>query len=145
MKTRILIVVAIIAAVLMFALSMTKPDRAAHFDAIKQMALKTVDHELTSNPLTAEYATIGTMTALNMIDEYLQTNLIVQEHTFYTSGLLIYKDLFIPVSYGVMGEVHLVVSEADMKRIMERPEMKQMKDELEKKQKIELKKLLKNL
>ena len=92
------------------------------------MALKTVDHELTSNPLTAEYATIGTMAALNVIDEYLQRNFIVREHTFYTSGILVYNDMFIPVSIGIMGKVYLTVNEDDLKRMLDRPEIQQMID-----------------
>ena len=117
MIKRILIIVAFVVVALLVALSMTKPDRMAHYDAVKNavknMALKTVDHELTSNPLTAEYATIGTMAALNVIDEYLQRNFIVREHTFYTSGILVYNDMFIPVSIGIMGKVYLTVNEDD--------------------------------
>ena len=95
---------------------------------MKGLALKTVDHELTSNPVTAEYAALGTMVALNMIDEYLQRNLIIREHTFYTSGVLVYKEWFIPVSIGVMGKVYLTVDEDDLKRVIEKPEVKQMLD-----------------
>ena len=76
----------------------------------------------------AEYATIGTMAALNVIDEYLQRNFIVREHTFYTSGILVYNDMFIPVSIGVMGKVHLTVNEDDLKRMLDRPEIQQMID-----------------
>ena len=118
MIKRILIIITFVVVALLVALSMTKPDRMAHYDAVKNMALKTVDHELTSNPLTAEYATIGTMAALNVIDEYLQRNFIVREHTFYTSGILVYNDMFIPVSIGVMGKVYLTVNEDDLKRML---------------------------
>ena len=68
------------------------------------------------------------MVALNMIDEYLQRNLIIREHTFYTSGVLVYKEWFIPVSIGVMGKVYLTMDEDDMKRVIEKPEVKQMLD-----------------
>ena len=128
MIKRILIIITFVVVALLVALSMTKPDRMAHYDAVKNMALKTVDHELTSNPLTAEYATIGTMAALNVIDEYLQRNFIVREHTFYTSGILVYNDMFIPVSIGIMGKVYLTVNENDLKRMLDRPEIQQMID-----------------
>ena len=128
MIKRILIINTFVVVALLVALSMTKPDRMAHYDAVKNMALKTVDHELTSNPLTAEYATIGTMAALNVIDEYLQRNFIVREHTFYTSGILVYNDMFIPVSIGIMGKVYLTVNEDDLKRMLDRPEIQQMID-----------------
>jgi hypothetical protein len=58
------------------------------------------------------------MAALNVIDEYLQRNFIVREHTFYTSGILVYNDMFIPVSIGVMGKVYLTVNEDDLKRML---------------------------
>jgi hypothetical protein len=128
MLKRILLFALIGIIAVMVNLTMTKPERPAHYDVVKGLALKTVDHELTGNPVTAEYAALGTMTALNKIDEYLQRNLIIREHTFYNSGVLIYKDYFIPVSIGVMGKVYLTVSEDDMKRVIEKPEIKQLLD-----------------
>jgi hypothetical protein len=128
MLKRILLFALVGIIAVMVTLTMTKPERPAHYDAVKGLALKTVDHELTGNPVTAKYAALGTMTALNKIDEYLQRNLIIREHTFYNSGVLIYKDYFIPVSIGVMGKVYLTVSEDDMKRVIEKPEIKQLLD-----------------
>lgn len=128
MLKRILLFALVGIIAVMVTLTMTKPERPAHYDAVKGLALKTVDHELTGNPVMAEYAALGTMTALNKIDEYLQRNLIIREHTFYNSGVLIYKDYFIPVSIGVMGKVYLTVSEDDMKRVIEKPEIKQLLD-----------------
>ena len=128
MLKRILLFALVGIIAVMVTLTMTKPERPAHYDAVKGLALKTVDHELTGNPVTSEYAALGTMTALNKIDEYLQRNLIIREHTFYNSGVLIYKDYFIPVSIGVMGKVYLTVSEDDMKRVIEKPEIKQLLD-----------------
>lgn len=128
MLKRILLFALVGIIAVMVTLTMTKPERPAHYDAVKGLALKTVDHELTGNPVTAEYAALGTMKALNKIDEYLQRNLIIREHTFYNSGVLIYKDYFIPVSIGVMGKVYLTVSEDDMKRVIEKPEIKQLLD-----------------
>lgn len=118
MKWKILLGIVFVVAIGLTVLSQTKPDRTAHYEAIKKMALKTVDHELSNNPLTAEYAAIGTMAALNLIDDYLQRNLLLREHTFYTSGVLIYKDMFIPISIGVMGQVYLTVDEEDVKKVL---------------------------
>ena len=58
----------------------------------------------------------------------MQRNFIVREHTFYTSGILVYNDMFIPVSIGVMGKVYLTVNEDDLKRMLDRPEIQQMID-----------------
>lgn len=123
MKRRILLGVAIIVVIVMAALAMTKPDRVSHYEAVKTMALKAVDHELSNNPETAEYAALGTVTALNMIDEYLKRNLLVYEHTFYNSGVLIYNDNFIPISVGVFNHVYLTFDEEDMKRVIKMPEI----------------------
>lgn len=122
MKRKVLFIFAIVVVIVLATLAMTKPDRAAHYEAVKAMALKTVDHELSKNPQTAEYAAIGTAKALNMIDEYLQRNLLVYEHTFYSSGVLIYNDRFIPISVGVFNKVYLTVGEEDVKRVVEIPD-----------------------
>ncbi len=126
MKRTILIITAVVVGIALIALTTTKPDRRAHYDAVKMSALKVVDHELSSNPLTAEYTTLGTMKALDMIDDYLQRNLILREHTFYTMGILIYQDMFIPISVGVLGQVYLTVDEHELKKLAEIPEIKKM-------------------
>ena len=73
MKRKILLGLMMMAIVLMAVLEQTKPDRAAHYDAVKKMALKAVDHELLSNPITAEYATTGIMTALTLVANAIAT------------------------------------------------------------------------
>ena len=118
MIKRILIALAVVLAIVMATLAMTKPDRKAHYEAVKGMALKVVDHELSSNPLTKEHAAVGLMIALNEIDEYLQRNLIVYEHTFYTNGILLYKDMFVPISIGIFGNVYLTIDEEKVKKYM---------------------------
>ena len=105
---------------------MTKPDKTEHYEAIKGCMLKVVDHELGSNSLTAEYAAVGTMAALEMIDDYLTRNLLFFDHTFYNNCVLIYKDMFIPISYGVGGKVFLTVNDNDLKRVIEHPDIKKM-------------------
>jgi hypothetical protein len=128
MKKYIFLGIALILVIVLVTLAMTKPDRAAHYDAVKGLALKTVDHELSSNPLTAEYTAVGNMVALNFIDEYLKRNLLLREHTFYTSGVLMYNDMFIPISIGVFGQVYLTVDENDLKQVVAMPEMQQILD-----------------
>jgi hypothetical protein len=117
MKRIILIIFAIVAVAGMAVLAMTKPDRAAHYQAVKMQVLKVVDHSLSGNPVTAEYTVIGTLKALDMIDEYLQRNLLLHEHMFYTTGILIYKDMLVPISIGVLGQVYLTIDDEDMKKV----------------------------
>lgn len=123
---RILLIISLFVVVGMAVLAMTKPDRQQHYNAVKVAATKVIDHEMHANSLTAEYATIGTMSALNMLDDYLSKNLVVHDHTFYTVGMLRYQEMFFPISIGVFGQVHLTVSEDDLKKALKMPEIKDM-------------------
>jgi len=123
---RILLIISLFVVVGMAVLAMTKPDRPQHYNVVKVAATKVIDHEMHANSLTAEYATIGTMSALNMLDDYLSKNLVVHDHTFYTVGMLRYQEMFFPISIGVFGQVHLTVSEDDLKKALKMPEIKDM-------------------
>lgn len=123
---KILLIILCVILVGLVALTMTKPDRSEHYDAVKMMVAKVVDRELHANPLTAEYATIGTVSALEKVDDYLSKNLMVQDHTFYTVGMLRYQEMFFPITIGIFGQVHLTISEEDLKKALKMPEMKEM-------------------
>ena len=123
---KILLILLCIVLLGMLVLAMTKPERSEHYDAVKITATKVIDRELHDNPLTAEFATIGMMTALNMLDDYLSKNLMVHDHTFYTVGVLRYQEMFFPVSIGVLGQVHMTVSEDDLKKVLKMPEIKEI-------------------
>ena len=120
---KILLILLCIVLLGMLVLAMTKPERSEHYDAVKITATKVIDRELHDNPLTAEFATIGMMTALNMLDDYLSKNLMVHDHTV---GVLRYQEMFFPISIGVFGQVHLTVSEDDLKKALKMPEIKEM-------------------
>ena len=123
---KILLIILCVILVGLVVLTMTKPGRSEHYDAVKMMVAKVVDRELHANPLTAEYATIGTVSALEKVDDYLSKNLMVQDHTFYTVGMLRYQEMFFPVSIGMLGQVHLTVSENDLKKALKMPEIKEI-------------------
>ena len=123
---KILLIILCIILVGLVVLTMTKPDRSDHYDAVKMVVAKVVDRELHANPLTAEYATIGTVSTLEKVDDYLSKNLMVQDHTFYTVGMLKYQEMFLPISIGVFGQVHLTVGEDDLKEALKMPEMQEM-------------------
>ena len=123
---KILLIILCVILVGLVVLTMTKPDRSDHYDAVKMMVAKVVDRELHANPLTAEYATIGTVSALEKVDDYLSKNLMVQDHTFYTVGMLRYQEMFFPITIGIFGQVHLTISEEDLKKALKMPEMKEM-------------------
>ena len=104
----------------------TKPDRAAHYDIIKKEFVRIIDREINSNPILKEYAAMGTLRALDAMDEYMGRFLIVREHTFYTVGIIIYKDYMIPVSVGAAGHVWLTVDDKDLQRMAESPDIQNL-------------------
>ena len=126
MIKKILLSLVIVVALVMGAAVMTKPDYKAHYDLVKRTALKVIDHQVNSNPWAALFGPMVTMGALDIVDGYLKKNLLFYDHTFYTTGVLIYQDMFIPVSIGLFGQVWLTVDEGDLQRLAERPEVMQM-------------------
>lgn len=123
---KILLIILCVVIVGLLVLTMTKPDRSEHYNAVKIAVANVVDRELHENPQTVEFATMGTMTTLNMLDDYLSKNLFVHDHTFYTVGVLMYREMFLPISIGVLGRVRLTVSEDDLKEALKMPEIKEM-------------------
>ena len=121
-----LLIISLFVVVGLAVLAMTKPGRPKHYSAVKIAAANMIDRELHANSMTADYATIGTMSALNMLDDYLSNNLMVHDHTFYTVGMLRYQEMFFPVSIGVLGQVRLTVSENDLKKALKMPEIKEI-------------------
>lgn len=123
---KILIGITLVVLMAMALAAMTKPERTAHYDTLKKGLTVVIGKVVESHPLLQQYNAISTMTALNATDEYLKRNFMVFEHTFYNVGTILYKDMFIPVSIGLFGQVWLTVGEDDLQRLAERPEVKQM-------------------
>ncbi len=128
MIKKILLSLVIVVALVMAAAVMTKPDYKAHYDLVKRTALKVIDHQVNSNPWAALFGPMVTMGALDIVDDYLKKNLLFYDHTFYTTGVLIYEDMFIPVSVGAFGHVHMLVSEDDIKDVVKLPDLQQIKE-----------------
>ena len=128
MIKKILLSLVIVVALVMAAAVMTKPDYKAHYDLVKRTALKVIDHQVNSNPWAALFGPMVTMGALDIVDDYMKRNLLFYDHTFYTTGVLIYEDMFIPVSVGAFGHVHMLVSEDDIKNVVRLPDLQQIKE-----------------
>lgn len=123
---KLLFILACFAGVVLLGLAVlaaTKPDRTAHYEAIKKEVLVVVDKQINNNALLKEYAAMGTLKALNALDEYMGRYLILRDHTFYTVGVIIYKDQLFPVSVGVLGHVWLTVDEKDLEQFVTSPDM----------------------
>lgn len=56
-------------------------------------------------------ASIGTVLAINVVDAYLKSNLIVRDHTFYNVGVITYKGDFRMVSVGLFNHVFTIDKE----------------------------------
>jgi hypothetical protein len=56
-------------------------------------------------------ASIGTVLAVNVVEAYLKSNLIVRDYTFYNVGVITYKGDFRMVSVGVFNHVYTIDKE----------------------------------
>ncbi len=119
---RVLIIIGVIVGAGLATLNITKPDRKAHYDEIKGAVLEVVSREMNGNPVLQPFATMGTMKALEVTDKLLARGLIIRDHTFYNVGIIIYDDHLIPVSIGVMGQIHLTINQSDLEAFVKRPE-----------------------
>ena len=125
-KVKILIGIGVVVLAVLVALYMTKPDRTAHYETIKKEVALVVDREMNSNSLWKDYAALGIMRVLNVMDGFLGRLLIVYDHTFYNVGVVVYKDQLIPVSIGVAGHVWLTVGEEDLELLVKSPDVMNM-------------------
>jgi hypothetical protein len=120
---KVLLTLAVVVMAVLIVMAMTKPDRTAHYDALKGVVLKTVVAKIDKVGEAIPFESLrtkGTYIALNAADEYLKNNLLVYEKTFYNKGVLVYEDYFILVSIGVMGHVFLTFDEKDLEKLTER-------------------------
>ncbi len=122
---KLILILALMVAAVLVTLSMTKPDRTAHYDAVKKAVLEVVSKELNENPTLQAYATIGTMKALEATDELLTQGLILHDNTYYNLGLLIYEGHPIPVSVGILGQIHLTMNHQDLQSLIRRPDVQE--------------------
>lgn len=87
----------------------TCPDRAAHHEALKSVASAVINSEMNDNyNLDSSVASIGTMLAINVVDSYLQANLVVRDKTFYNVGFVSYEGELRMISVGVFNHVFTV-------------------------------------
>ena len=113
---KFLIIVGIL-VVIGVVLASTRPDRATHHEASMSVVSMVVNSEMDNGLIDETWAAIGTMVAVSAADDYLSTNLIVVEHTFYNIGLVNYKGEFRTVSVGVLNHVY-TISEDDAKKLL---------------------------
>ena len=98
-------------AVMALVLIATCPDRATHHEAIKSVMSEVINSEMDNSRLDENVASIGTMLAVNAVDSYLKSNLMVRDRTFYNVGVISYNGEFRMVSVGVLNHVFTVDKE----------------------------------
>ena len=98
-------------AVMALVLIATCPDRATHHEAIKSVMSEVINSEMDNSRLDENVASIGAMLAVNAVDSYLKSNLMVRDRTFYNVGVISYNGEFRMVSVGVLNHVFTVDKE----------------------------------
>lgn len=102
---KFLVFIGIIAAIAI-ALMATTPDKQQHHDTIKEVLSKAVNAELRDNNIEGPVASIGSVFAMNAVDEFLNRSLLIRDHRFYNIGVIDYNGEFQMVSVGVFNHVY---------------------------------------
>ena len=95
----------------------TCPSREAHLEAIKGITSSVVNSEMDKSAIDGALASIGTAVAVSAVDAYLNSSLIIRDHTFYNVGVINYEGEFQMVSVGVCNHV-FTISEEDAKKLL---------------------------
>ena len=117
---KVLAILPIVILVVLAMLALTKPEKMAHYDALKSIVMKAVEAKVGKSVPSGSLRTQATYMALGEADKYLKRNLVVYEETFYNKGVLVYDGYLIPVSIGIMGHVFLTFNPQDVEELMER-------------------------
>jgi len=107
-KLLFLIVILVVIGV---TLMLTCPDRTVHYESLKGVASEVINAEMNESKVEETMASIGTVLAINVVDAYLKSNLIVRDHTFYNVGVITYKGDFSIVSVGLFNHVFTIDKE----------------------------------
>ena len=102
---KFLIFIGIIAAIAI-ALMATTPSKQQHHDTIKEVLSRAVNAELRDNNIEGPVASIGSVFAINAVDEFLNRSLLIRDHRFYNIGMIDYNGEFQMVSVGVFNHVY---------------------------------------
>lgn len=122
MKKLLFLIVLLIAMAI--GLVMTCPDRLAHYEALKGIASEVINAEMNESQVEETMASIGTVLAVNVVDAYLKSNLIVRDHTFYNVGVITYDGDFRMVSVGVFNHVFTIDKETARQIIKDKLSLK---------------------
>jgi hypothetical protein len=106
-----LLFVIVLLVIIGLTLMMTCPDKDVHYEALKGVTSEVINAEMNESKIEETMASIGTVLAVNVVDAYLKSNLIVRDRTFYNVGVITYKGDFRMVSVGVFNHVYTIDKE----------------------------------
>ena len=115
------------------ALIATRPDKMAHYAAIRNVAMAVVNAEMNQKEHDETLAAIGAMEGVAAVDNYLSMNLIVRDYTLYSVVYIINNQDPRMVSVGLFKHV-FTIKEEDAKRMLKSklslPNIKKQQKEL---------------
>jgi hypothetical protein len=118
MIKKLFVLLGLVVIVALVAMTFTKPDRQAHFNAVARLAQNMVDKELSNIPLPLpdEVVNIGSETAMGAANMYLLSNLMVNDYFFVNVGTVNHHGTAYPVTVGVFNKVFLLVDEEQVRQ-----------------------------
>ena len=121
---KVFFVVTLVLAVTVVAMLLTKPEPKEHFDAVLSLTQNVVDQEaqglekLAEKVDMPEVAQFGKDLAMNTAGFYLQSHLKVEDYYVVNVGIVKYNGYDIPVTVGILGSVHRLVDEEQVRHLL---------------------------
>ena len=108
---KVFIVVTMVLAVTVVAMLLTKPEAKEHYDAVVGLTQNVVDQE-------AQGLQFGKDLAMNTAGFYLQSHMKVEDYFVVNVGMVNYKGMDIPITVGILGSVHRLVDEEQVRHLL---------------------------
>lgn len=111
-------------AVTVVAMLLTKPEAKEHYDAVVGLTQNVVDQEaqglekLAEKVDMPEVAQFGKDLAMNTAGFYLQSHMKVEDFFVVNVGMVNYKGMDIPITVGILGSVHRLVDEEQVRHLL---------------------------
>ena len=121
---KVFIVVTFLLAVTLVAMLLTKPERKEHYDVVVGLTQNVVDQKtqglerLAESVDLPEVAQIGKDMAMTTAGFYLQSHLKVEDYFVVNVGMVNYKGMDIPITMGILGTVHRLVDEEQVRHLL---------------------------
>ena len=127
---KVFTVVTFVLGVTLVAMWLTKPEPKEHYDVMIGVAQNVVDQKVTSDNVKktmeklgadldlTEVTELGKGLAMNTAGAYLQSNMKVEDYYVVTMGTLNCSGVSLPVTFGILGQVFLLIDEGQVKQML---------------------------